>query len=218
MKKVKIAIADDQSLFRKGVVSLLKENSDFKVIIEVENGRSLLDALVKCEKNLPDIIFMDVRMPEIDGVEATKQIVKKYPSIKIIALSMFNSDEHILLMHRVGAHGFLTKDSVIDDLLDAVDIVLDKGVYYNENTSRVILENAHKLIKSTSTISTNNYLSSREMDVIRLTCLEKTNTEIAEELLLSVRTIEWHKKNIYNKLKIKSTIGLMKYALENGLI
>lgn len=218
MKKIKIAIADDQSLFRKGVVSLLKENSDFKVVIEVENGRCLLDALAKNENNLPDIVFMDIRMPEIDGVEATKRIVKKYSNIKIIALSMFNSDEHILLMHRVGAHGFLTKDAVIDDLLDAVDIVMDKGVYYNENTSRVILENANKLIKSTSTISSNNQLSSREMDIVRLICIEKSNNEIADELSLSVRTIEWHKKNIYKKLDLKSSIGLMKYALENGLI
>ncbi len=218
MKKIRIAIAEDQYLFRKGVVSLLKEESNLKVTLEVDNGGSLIAELEKCKDNLPHIIFMDVRMPVIDGIEATKIIVKKYPSIKIIALTMFNSDEHILKMHRIGAHGFLTKDSVVDDLLDAVDMVLNKGVYYNEHTTKVLLENADKILKSTNIDGVLNQLSPRELDVVRLICLEKTNNEIATELGLSIRTIEWHKKNIFGKLKIKSTIGLMKFALENGLI
>jgi DNA-binding NarL/FixJ family response regulator len=219
MKKIRIAIADDQYLFRKGVISLLKEESNLKVTLEVDNGISLLEALEKIdEQQLPHIIFMDIRMPGLDGLETTKRIVKKYSSIKIIALTMFNSDDYIVKMHRIGAHGFLTKDAVVDDLLDAVDMVLNKGVYYNEHTTKVLLNSADKILKSTNFDGVLNQLSSRELDVVRLICFEKTNYEIAEELGLSIRTIEWHKKNVFGKLKIKSTIGLMKFALENGLI
>ncbi|MBI1837392.1 MAG: response regulator transcription factor [Flavobacteriia bacterium] len=218
MKKIKVAIADDQSLFRKGVVSLLRDTDHIKVVIEVEDGQELLNALEQKKNNLPDIIFMDIRMPKLDGFRATEIITKLYPSIKIIALSMFNTDDHVIEMHRLGSHGFLTKDSVLEDLLDAVDMVMAKGSYYNARTSAILIENAEKKIKSSANNLVKNIISSRELDVIRLICLEKTNYEIADELGLSVRTVEWHKKNIFKKIQVKSTIGLMKYSLENGLI
>lgn len=215
MKKIKIAIAEDQILFRKGVISLFKDAPQIKVVLEAENGKELIDKLD--ENNLPDIIFMDIRMPVLDGVKATSLIVKKFPTIKIIGLTMFNSDEYILQMHRAGAHGFLTKDSLLDDLLDAIDMCLNKGFYANAHTSSVLFNNADKVLKS-NTSKENTAISKREIEIIHLICEEKTTIEIADVLSLSSRTVEWHKKNIFKKLNVKSNLGLMRYAMENGLL
>jgi DNA-binding NarL/FixJ family response regulator len=216
--KLKVAIAEDQHLFRKGFISLLEDIENVKLTIEADNGKELLDALEKNKENLPDIIFMDIQMPVMDGIEATEIISVKYPSIKILALTMFNSDEFILQMHRKGAHGFLSKETEMDEVLDAIDMVIHKGKFYNDHTAQVLLENAEKVLKSTSRTGVYSQLTQRELEIIRLICSEQSNMEIADELNLSVRTVEWHRRNLLSKLNIKTPVGLTKYAMENGII
>jgi DNA-binding NarL/FixJ family response regulator len=216
--KIKVAIAEDQSLFRKGFMALLGDTSNIRFVLEAENGIRLLEGLEKMKSKLPDVIFMDIEMPEMDGFSATEEIVRKYPQIKILALTMHNADDFILQMHRNGAHGFLTKDADIEEVLDAVDMVMNKGKYYNERSMRVLLDNAEKVLKSSSRTGVLAYLSQREIDVLRLLCSEQTNTQIAENLNLSVRTVEWHRRNIYSKLNLRNIAGLTKFAMDNGIL
>lgn len=218
MKKIKIAIAEDQHLFREGIISLLKEEKNIRVILEAENGKKLIEGLTKLEEDqLPDVIFMDIRMPVMDGLETSAYVLKHYSKIKIVALTMFNTEEYILKMHRIGVHGFLTKDLLVDDLLDALDTVLHKGSYYSPEVTELLLKSATKK-GSLKRIASENQLSERELEIIRLICEEQSNHEIADALSISVRTVEWHRKNIFDKLQVKTSIGLMKYAMDNNLL
>ncbi len=215
---IKIGIAEDQVLFRQGFVSLLEDEDHLQVVLEVSNGKELINELEFMDQDFPDIIFMDIQMPEMDGLVATEILQKKYPKLKIIALTMHNSDEFIVQMHRRGAHGFLPKDSEFDEVLDAIDMVMNKNKYYNNHSTQVLLENAEKMIRANSVVEDFKTLSHRELEILKLICDDLSNQEIAEKLKVSPRTIEWHRRNIYTKLEVKSVGGLTRYAIENNLI
>ena len=196
MKQINILIADDEQLFRSGIRFLLERESNFNIIYEAENGKELITFINKTEE-LPDVILMDLNMPEVNGVEATKIIHKKYPKIKIIALTSFGGKSFITNMIDVGASSYLLKNTSPKMVVRTINEVYEKGFYYDEKVLTIIHENiissSGKRIKSDLD---KKLLSKREINVLELICAQKTTVEIAEKLFISPRTVEGHRNNL----------------------
>lgn len=208
MDKIKIAVVDDHTLFREGLVTLLlKANPRFDVIWEACNGGEFLE---KCKTNLPDIVLMDISMPGMDGVEATSGAVSAYPSIRIIALSMFGEQEYYLKMIQAGAKGFLRKDSDIDEVVRAVVRVYEGENCFSEDMlySLVVQKQAPR----------QEILSEREIQILELICHGFSAVEIADKLFLSKRTVEKHRSNILEKTGCRNTARLVAWALKNNFV
>ncbi|MCP3928137.1 MAG: response regulator transcription factor [Bacteroidetes bacterium] len=215
MKALKIALADDHKLFRKGLKELIESASEHKIIIEAENGNSLLSQL---KKNQPDLVLMDLKMPDMDGIEATKQIKEKYPDIAILALSMFDDDKFILHLLELGASGYLLKDTDPMELLEALKSVAEKGYYYSEKVTTVIAQNISKKNRKKPAISPVEHLTHRELEVLKLICEGSTTSEIAKKLFISARTVEGHRKKLLEKTKTKNVAALVAFAFKNDLL
>lgn len=213
-KLINIAIAEDYSLFRQGISALLNEQPGIQVIMEAENGKDLLD---KLRLQQPDIILMDIRMPIIDGHQALDIIRSKFRDIKVIILSMHYSETYISEFIAAGAAAFLPKNCEIEKIVETIQTVHKHGYAYDHRVSKSI---AGELIKTKKTDSqaTHFHLTDREIDIIRLLCDDKTLSEIATGLHISVRTVEWHKKNIFEKIGAKSLAGLTVYAIRQGIV
>lgn len=210
----KLAVVDDQQLFRKGLVSLLSEFDELKIMIEASNGKEFIDQL---NGKKPDVVFLDLEMPEMNGIETTEFLRSKYPEIKILILTLHNEEEIILHLIEKGAHGFLLKDDPLDSLVDAVYSVMDTGYYFNDRVSKAMVQGLVKTNKIAPKFNTAE-LSEREIQIIKLICQELTNREIAERLKLSSRTVDGHRENILHKTKAKNVVGVVMYAMKNGLI
>lgn len=213
-KYINIGIADDHLLLRQGLVSLLKEYSDLRVTVDVNNGRELMDAL---KTSKPDIILLDIEMPVMNGREALEKITLKYPDIKIIIMSMHFNDAYIIEFIKNGACAFLPKNCDVDKILDAILSVYELGYYYDH---RVSLAMANLLKTAPFDIShmKDAEFTKREMDILKLICLKKSNTQIANALNLSTRTVEGHRYRISKKTNTNSTLELIEYAVEHKLI
>ena len=218
MEKINIIIADDELLFRKGIRFLLEKEHTFNIIFEAENGKRLIDFLSTTEE-FPDIILMDLKMPEINGVEATKIIHKTHPNIKIIALTSFGGKSFITNMIDVGASSYLLKNTTPKTVVHTIKQVHNKGFYYDEIVLKIIHENiisaTGKRIKSDLD---KKLLSSREIEVLELICAQMTTNEIAEELFISPRTVEGHRNNLLLKTHSKNVAGLVIYGIQKKLI
>lgn len=218
MKQINILIADDEQLFRSGIRFLLEREDNFNIIYEAENGKELISFINKTEE-LPDVILMDLNMPEINGVEATKIIHKKYPEIKIIALTSYGGKSFITNMIDVGASSYLLKNTSTKTVVHTINEVYDKGFYYDEKVLTIIHENiissSGKRIKSDLD---KKLLSKREIDVLELICAQKTTLEIADKLFISPRTVEGHRNNLLLKTQSKNVAGLVIYGIQKKLI
>jgi len=211
---IRIVIADDHEIFRDGFKVLLKNQTELELVGEAENGKELLEVV---DRELPDVVIVDIKMPIMDGVEACKQIKRKYPDMKIIALSMFNDDNLIVDMLEAGAKGYLLKNTNKPELLNAAKAVYEGSTYYCSATS-------DKLTKMIADSRFNPYkhkpvqkFTSRELDIIRLICEQNTNKEIAVKLRLSRRTVESHREKIQEKTNSRNTVGVVIYALKNKI-
>ncbi|MDP2384799.1 MAG: response regulator transcription factor [Bacteroidota bacterium] len=213
-RQIKIAVVDDQHLFRKGIVSLLKEFNELHVVFEAEHGKDLLD---KLKTEIPDVVLMDLEMPVLNGIETTKALKEKYPQIKIIILTMHNDEEFVADLLIKGAHGFLLKDQDIEIVADAIHAVIEKGHYFNASISEQL---AKGLAKNIHTIPSFNKptFTDRELEVMSLMCKQLTNKEIADRLLTSVRTIDRHRENLLLKMGVKNRAGIVLYAIQNNLV
>lgn len=213
-KPIHIALAEDHLLFRQGLITLFKEYEEINVLFDVNNGKELLDEL---KKSKPDVILLDIDMPVMDGKEALLKIKEKYPAIKVIMISTFYDDVYITEYILHGAVGFLPKHCDIEKVVDAIFAVHEQGYYFDNKISTSLVA---KLMKSKSVQPTieNQALSDREVEVLKLTCLEKTNKQISEELFISQRTVEWHRKQIMKKTKSKNVVGLVMYAIKHKVI
>ncbi|MBW1709366.1 MAG: response regulator transcription factor [Deltaproteobacteria bacterium] len=210
---IRIVIADDHGLFREGLKSLLQEDPDLVIVGEAGDGRS---AVKLCRKLAPNIIIMDVSMPELNGVEATRQIVTENPETKVIAVSMHSSKRFVLDMLQAGASGYLLKDSAFQELMMAISAVHSTQVYLSPAIASVVVE---KIVKPAEiSINTNFKLTPREREVLQLLTEGKKSTEIATRLNLSVKTVHTHRRNIMEKLDLHSVVELTKYAIREGLI
>lgn len=217
-QKIKIAVADDELLFRKGVVFMLEREEDIAVVFEASNGEEIVNYLNENQNMLPDIILMDLKMPLLNGVEATKKIHKKFPAIKIVALTSYDTKPFILNMIQEGASSYLIKNASPAEMISTIREVALKGFYYNELIMGIIKDGQSfgpKKIKSTFD---EDYLTSREKEVLELICLQQSTNEIAENLFISPRTVEGHRNNLLLKTESKNIAGLVVYALQNKIV
>jgi DNA-binding NarL/FixJ family response regulator len=195
-------------MFREGIISLLKNEENIAIIGEVRNG---IEALAFMEENVPDIILMDIEMPEMDGLKATGNIRKKYPSVKIIALTMHKRSAFIKHMLKAGASGFVLKNSGKKELVTAIEAVHNGETHYTPDVMRSVMDSIRGKEEKNETP-----LSSREIEIIKLIASEMTTPEIATKLHLSPLTVETHRKNILVKLGLRNVAGIVRYAFTKG--
>jgi two-component system response regulator DegU len=214
LPKITLALVDDHILVRAGFASLLKEFDDVSVIIEASNGLELLEQL---RHKQPDIILLDVEMPLMNGCQTAEILKEKYPHIKVIVLTMYKDDCHLLQLMERGAKGFLQKEVESDILLFAIREVQKNGYYFDKHISTALAKKIAGVTNSGST-GHSDHLSEKELDIIRLVCEEYSNKEIAEKLFLSHRTIDTYREKIMQKIGAKNTAGVVMYAVRNDLI
>lgn len=218
--KIKIFIVDDHDLFKEGIKLLLRNEKELEVTGDASNGEDLLNQI---KKNQPDVILMDINMPVMNGIEATKKVLSSYPNVKILALTMFEEGAYITEMMKAGAHGYLLKNTGRDELMNAIRKVCNGEKYLSSSVTVKLLESVmNPNNTSTNTIASMERkkadITKRELVIIKLIAQELTNQEIADKLDNSPMTIITHRKNLLRKLGVKNTAGLIKYAVQNGLL
>ena len=211
--KIRIALADDHALFRRGIANLLSEFDDIDVVFDVANGKELQDTLPK-HKDI-DVILMDITMPVMDGYATTAWVIKNYPQINVLALSMFDEDMAVIGMLKAGAGGYVLKESTPLELYRAINEIKNKGVYLNEMVSGKMLRSVQMQdINAKENIT----LTERETEFIRLCVSELTYKEIADKMKIAPRSVENYRENLFDKLQMKSRVGLVLFAIKNGIV
>lgn len=213
---IKIVLVDDEVLFRKGISFLLQREENIEVLFEASNGEELISNLNNYDVK-PDIIIMDLKMPVLNGVEATKVIRKFFPDIKIIALTSYDTKSFVTNMIQVGAVAYLVKNTTPKDLVNTINEVANKGFFYNETALKTIKDSILSSKASRSNNLESGFLSPREIEILQLICNQKTTAEIAEELFLSPRTVEGHRNNLLLKTESRNIAGLVVYAIQNEI-
>jgi len=214
-KKIKIVIADDHKLFRKGIIALLSDFDFISEIGEASNGAELLELLAKME-TLPDVILLDLRMPVMDGVEAQQKIMNLYPDIKVIVLTMEDDEQYILHLISEGVNGYLLKNADPDEMEMAIQKVMKNGYYFSEDISALVIRNMKKKEKAESIF--NPDFTERELQVLELICKEYSNGEIAKAMNISIRTAEGYRIKLVEKAGAKNIAGLVILALKYNWI
>ena len=215
MKVIKIAIADDEALFRKGMKLILDSYQSLQVDLEAENGIDLLDKLA-LSKNLPDILLLDLKMPEMNGIEVAKIVQTKYPTLKTIVLSTHFSRAFIINMIELSAVAYLPKNSLPKEVVETIKTVYTNGFYYNSEVLTIIRENIISKKKTKAQFSLE--LTVREKEVLQLICEQYTAPEIADKLFISPRTVDGHRNNLLLKLNCKNVAGLVVAALQQQIV
>jgi len=210
---IKVLLADDHKIVRDGLRTLLGKNAEVKVVGEAEDGRTTVQLAKKLS---PDIVIMDVAMPDLNGIEATRQVVAEHPGIKVIAVSMHSDKRFVAEMLKAGASAYLSKDYAFDELEKVIRTVMANKVYLSPDISGVVVDSyVRETPKPESTAF--SLLSDREREVLQLVAEGKTAKEIAEHLHVSIKTVETHRTNIMTKLGIHRVAELTKYAIREGL-
>jgi DNA-binding NarL/FixJ family response regulator len=209
---MKILLVDDHTLFRNGLKMLLDTLPGYEVTGEASNGREFLELIAKSDY---DIIFLDIEMPEINGIEAAKRAIEQKPDLKIITLSMYGDEEYYDQMVDAGAKGFLLKNTNLQEVKTAIDTVMSGGNYFSQELMQSLLRN-YKSVKETK--GSEAELSEREIEILLLICSGLSNQEIGDTLFISKRTVEKHRANILSKSNCKNTAGLVMYAIKNQMI
>lgn len=217
MTDIRVAIADDELLFRKGLSRLIDEFGNMRVTGEAANGKELLQQLPAWQKEPPHVLLLDISMPEMDGITAFPVIHQQLPGLKIIILTIFSDDRHIITMIEAGAHGYLVKNSEPDELKRAIITVLEHDYYFNDHTLRAMQRSMQKK-KSRTAMAVTTELTARETEILELICHEYTAVEIAKRLFISERTVEGHRNHLLLKTGAKNTAGLVIYAVKNGIV
>ena len=207
-----ILLVDDHSLFRNGLKMLLDTLPGYEVTGEASNGKEFLELIAK---NNFDIVFLDIEMPEINGIEAAKRALQLKPELKIITLSMYGDEEYYDQMVDAGARGFLLKNTNLQEVKTAIDTVMSGGNYFSQELMQNLLRN-YKSVKEAKEPEAE--LSDREIEILLLICSGLSNQEIGDRLFISKRTVEKHRANILCKTSCKNTAGLVMYAIKNQMI
>jgi len=217
MNDISIALVEDQELFRNGLAALIRSVPGFVLQHEAANGKIFLEQL-QTVTSLPDIALVDMHMPEMNGVELNKVLQEKYPSVKVIVLSVYDQERFIGKMIEAGACGYLTKNCEITELVTAIKTTYTAGFYFNQVTLQAMRKaSQYKAgeIKSLSNIAIT--VTEREKEILILLCQEFTNAEIGEKLFISTRTVEGHRTNLLLKTGCRNTAGLVIFAIKNDL-
>lgn len=211
---ITVFIADDHKIFRDGIISLLDNEDHIQVVGEAGNAEDLFEKIPALQ---PTVILMDISMGASNGIEATEKILKRFPSIKVLALSMHSESSYIIKMLEAGASGYLLKDAGSREMIAAIQTVASGGTYFSQQVSQTLLHYLHggkKVLEKRPGVP----LTKRELEVLQLIAEEYSNSEIAEKLYISIRTVDTHRRNLLEKLGVKNTAGLVKNAIRLGLI
>lgn len=212
MTMIEVLIADDHQVLIEGLEFLLADHPKIRITNIANDGQEVLDIL---EKQTCDVILMDINMPVMSGLEACKIVKKKYPEIKVIALSTFNKGSFIQQMLKNGASGYLLKNTSRDELIEAIMTVHSGQTYLNSETNQLLLDNLMNKSKSGNFIPR---LTRREKEVLKLISEELTTNEIAKRLFISLNTVETHRRNLISKFSVRNSVGLIRTAMERGLL
>jgi DNA-binding NarL/FixJ family response regulator len=215
MEKIRLGIADDHKIFRNGLKATLEDNPDFDLIVEASNGKQLIAQLAT---NVPDVILMDIKMPEMDGIQTTAEVKQRYPGVKVLALSMFNEDKYIVDMMKAGASGYLLKNAEPEEIIEAISTVYHKDYYFNEHLSVTLIKQLAGNSPAGNAAMSLADFNEREIEVLRLVCQECSNQEIADKIFLSVRTVEGYRARLFEKTRSKNLVGLVIFAVKTGII
>lgn len=210
-----IVLVDDHVLLRNGLAELVK-SLGHNVLFEADNGKDLLSKLN--EKQLPDIILMDINMPEMDGYETAQWIKINQPDIKVLALSMYDNETSIIRMLKCGAKGYILKDAEPAELRAAIEAVMSKGFYYSDLVSGKLMHAINKMDDESGNLKSLVPLNDRETDFLKYSCSELTYKEIADKMFVSPRTIDGYRDALFEKLHVKTRVGLVMYAIKNGIV
>ncbi|RYY93108.1 MAG: response regulator transcription factor [Chitinophagaceae bacterium] len=213
MTPIKVAVIDDHTLFREGVANLLREEPELDVVFTAENGKALQEKLQTAA--LPDVVLMDINMPVLDGFAATAWLRKQHPGIRVLALSMYEDDDNIIRMLRQGAGGYMLKESRKGDLVQGIRAIHQQGFFVNDMVSGRLLHQLHET--GTQAAAPQVRISEREQQFLRLCCSELTYKEIADRMGVSPRTVDNYREDLFEKLGLKSRVGLVLYALKYKL-
>jgi DNA-binding NarL/FixJ family response regulator len=211
---IKIIIADDHAMLRHGLSKSFQNEKDMEVIAQAKDGRTTVELVKELS---PNIVIMDIGMPDLNGIEATRQIIKENPKVKIIALSMHSSKNFIIEMFKAGASGYLLKDCEFDELINAIRLVMNNKTYISPAISDVVVDNYMRQPGANAKESAYSILSQREREILQLLTEGKATKQIAKRLHISPKTVEVHRLNLMGKLKIDSIAQLTKYAIQEGL-
>lgn len=217
MKPIKIALADDHKLFRDGLTELISSFGSYQVILESDNGKDLVEHLSVDE--LPDLLLLDVNMPEMDGYETAAWCKEHYPEVKILALSMYDQELAVIRMVRAGVRGYILKDIRKQELKCALDAVIEKGFYYTDLVTGKLIKTIHTLGgKNNNEMAGLVTLNDREIEFLKQASSDLTYREIAAKMNLSVHTIDGYRDTLFEKLQVRSRVGLVIYAIRNNIV
>jgi DNA-binding NarL/FixJ family response regulator len=214
-EKISVLVVDDHQLMIEGLKSLLEVEENIGSVSGANNFQETMEFL---QNNPVDVVLMDINMPEVSGIETTQKIKEMHPSTKVIALTMHDDISIITKMIKAGASGYVLKKTNMTEVIDALKIVHKGGKYLSMTTQNIIMDNLMSPDELMEAKENKPVLSSREMEVLKLIAKEYSNEQIGNELFISERTVEAHRRNIFIKTKTKSIVGLMKYAIQEGLI
>jgi DNA-binding NarL/FixJ family response regulator len=215
MKPIRILLADDHTVVRKGLRLLLESQPDFQVIADAANGR---ETVALAERHTPDVVVMDVAMPELNGIEAARQISAKLPHTAIVFLSMHSDEGYVLKALKSGARAYLLKDSAENDLINAVKAVREGKAFFSPAISKMLIEDYMRQMQQRAVEDSYDLLTTREREILQLFAEGKNNKDVANMLNLSLYTVETHRSNILKKLNLHSTAELILYAVRKGVI
>jgi DNA-binding NarL/FixJ family response regulator len=215
MNKIKVLIADDHKIIRVGLRGLIELSKDIEVVAEAETGTEVIELVKKVKV---DVVLMDIDMGHTSGIKTTQQLKKEHPEINVLGLTMHEEQGYIIEMLEAGASGYLLKNTGLEELLTALRTAAKGDSYFSQQVSATLLQ---AITRRRTALPFNNHvtpLTEREIEVLRLISQEFSNGEIAEKLFISIRTVDTHRRNLLEKLQVKNTAGLVKYAIEEKLI
>jgi two-component system, NarL family, response regulator NreC len=215
MKKLRILLADDHTVMRTGLRLLLERQPNLEVVGEAENGRDTIQLAASLR---PDVVVMDVSMPVLNGIEATKTIVTEHPNIAVVILSMHADESYVMRALKAGARGYLLKDSAPADLLGAIQAVTQNKSFFSPKVSRILAEDYVRVLKQKGAVDSYDLLTSREREILQLLAEGKANKEVAAALNISPYTVETHRSHILEKLNLHNPAELILYAVRKGII
>lgn len=215
MKKLRVLLADDHVVMRTGLRALLERQPNLEVVGESENGRDTINLVASAK---PDVVVMDVGMPVLNGIEATKTIVTEHPNVAVVILSMHADESYVMRALKAGARGYLLKDSAPADLLGAIQAVSQSKSFFSPKVSRILAEDYVRILKQKGGVDSYDLLTTREREILQLVVEGKANKEIATSLNISPYTVETHRKHILEKLNLHNPAELILYAVRKGII